>query len=58
MKIIEETKAMIHDQIFPMFLWEKASSTTVYVQNRSPHHSDEHDSRRSLDMCETEVGHL
>ena len=35
--IIEATKVMIHDQSLPMHLWEKASSTTVYVQNRSPH---------------------
>ena len=58
MTIIEATKAMIRDKILPMFLWEKASSTTVYVQNRSPHHSDEHDSIRILHRCETEVGHL
>jgi transposase InsO family protein len=35
--IVEATKAMIHDQNLPMHLWVKASSTTVYVQNRSPH---------------------
>jgi transposase InsO family protein len=35
--IVEATKAMIHDQGLPMHLWEEASSTTVYVQNRSPH---------------------
>jgi hypothetical protein len=28
---------MIHDQGLPMHLWAEASSTTVYVQNRSPH---------------------
>jgi hypothetical protein len=28
---------MIHDQNLPMILWEEASMTTVYVQNRSPH---------------------
>jgi hypothetical protein len=28
---------MIHDQDLPMFLWGEASSTTVYIQNRSPH---------------------
>jgi hypothetical protein len=28
---------MIHDQGLPMNLWEEESSTTVYVQNRSPH---------------------
>jgi transposase InsO family protein len=35
--IVEAAKAMIHDQSLPMHLWAKASSTTVYVQNRSPH---------------------
>ena len=35
--IIEATKVMIHDQDLPMVLWEEASSTTVYVQNKSPH---------------------
>jgi hypothetical protein len=35
--IVEATKAMIHDQNLPMHLWAEASSTTVYVQNRSPH---------------------
>jgi hypothetical protein len=36
--IIEETKVMIHDQSLPMNLWEEACMTTIYVQNRSPHH--------------------
>jgi transposase InsO family protein len=35
--IVEATKAMIHDQSLPMFLWAEASMTAVYVQNRSPH---------------------
>jgi transposase InsO family protein len=35
--IVEATKAMIHDQNLPMIMWAKASMTTVYVQNRSPH---------------------
>jgi hypothetical protein len=35
--IVEAAKAMIHDQNLPMHLWEKASSTAAYVQNRSPH---------------------
>ena len=28
---------MIHDQNLPMILWAEASTTTVYVQNKSPH---------------------
>jgi hypothetical protein len=35
--IIEEVKAMIHDQHLPMFLWAEASMIAVYVQNKSPH---------------------
>jgi hypothetical protein len=37
MSIMEATKAMIHDQSIPMFLWEEASMVVVYVHNRSPH---------------------
>lgn len=36
--ICEATKAMIHDQDLLMSLWVEASSTTIYVQNMSPHH--------------------
>ena len=35
--IIESTKALIHDQDIPMFLWAEAANTTVYLQNRCPH---------------------
>jgi hypothetical protein len=35
--IIGFSKAMIHDQDLPMFLWAKAFNMTVYVQNKSPH---------------------
>jgi transposase InsO family protein len=31
--IMEAVKTMIHDQYIPMCLWEKATMTTVYVQN-------------------------
>ena len=34
---VEATKAMIHDQSLPMFLWAEASKTVVYVQNKFPH---------------------
>lgn len=30
-------RAMIHDQDLSMYLWGEACSTSVYVQNRSPH---------------------
>ena len=34
---MEETREMLHDQDLPMHLWEEASRTTMYVQNRTPH---------------------
>lgn len=37
MAICEATKAMIHDQDLPISLWTKATGTTMYVQNKSPH---------------------
>ena len=35
--IIGTTRAMLHDQDLPLFLWTEACRTTVYLQNRSPH---------------------
>jgi IS30 family transposase len=37
MTIMEEVKAMIHDQDLPMHLWAEAVKTKMYVQNKSPH---------------------
>ena len=34
--IVVPTRAMLHDQRLPFFLWAKAFSTVVYVQNKSP----------------------
>ena len=34
---MEATKAMLHNQEMPMFLWEEAARTTICVQNRCPH---------------------
>jgi hypothetical protein len=31
------TRSMLHDQALPFYLWKEACSTTVYLQNRSPH---------------------
>ena len=28
---------MLHDQDISAYLWAKATSTAVYIQNRSPH---------------------
>jgi transposase InsO family protein len=36
--IIKASKEMIHDQSLPMNLWEEECMTTIYVQNKSPHH--------------------
>ena len=35
--IMEVTKAMIHDHGLPMYMWEKAARTIVYVLNRISH---------------------
>jgi hypothetical protein len=35
--IMEEVKTMVHDQDLPMCLWEEASMTVIYVQNRFSH---------------------
>jgi hypothetical protein len=34
--IVSSSRAMIHDQDLPMFLWAEACNTIVYVQNKSP----------------------
>jgi hypothetical protein len=34
---MEAMKTMIHDQDLPMNLWGKATTTTMYVQNRLSH---------------------
>ena len=35
--IVGAARAMLHDQSLPFFLWAEACSTTIYLQNRSPH---------------------
>ena len=35
--IVGATRAMLHDQELPLFLWTEACRTAVYLQNRSPH---------------------
>ena len=37
--IMEVVKSMIHDQDLPMYLWEEAAITTLYVQNKISHNS-------------------
>ena len=34
---MEAVKTMIHDQDLPMHLWDEATITTFYVQNRLSH---------------------
>ena len=36
---MEAVKTMIHDQDLPMCLWEEATMTAVYVQNRLSHNA-------------------
>ena len=35
--ICEVAKAMIFDLDLPLSLWDEATGTTLYIQNRSPH---------------------
>ena len=37
--IVEVSCVMLHDQKVPKFLWDEATSTIVYVQNRVLHQS-------------------
>jgi len=37
MAIVVVARAMFHDQGLPLFLWDEACYTTVYLQNKSPH---------------------
>ena len=50
---------MIHDQTLSMFLWEEASRTTVYLQNRCPHRILKNmTSKEDFTGVKPEVGHL
>ena len=35
--IMEDARAMLHDQYLPMHLWEEDARKVVYVQNPTPH---------------------
>ena len=35
--IMEAVKAIIDDQYIPMYMWEEATRTTIYVHNRISH---------------------
>ena len=34
---MEATRAMLHDQDLPMYLWAEVAKIAVYVQNHTPH---------------------
>jgi hypothetical protein len=56
---MEALKAMIHDQDLPMQLWEEASKTALYMQNRSPHKIVENKTPEEMFLGEKpEVIHL
>ena len=35
--IMEDARAMLHDQDLPLHLWEESARTAVYVHNCTPH---------------------
>ena len=50
---------MIHDQYLPMYLWEEASRTTVYVQNIISHSTLGNNTPKEMFTGEKpEVSHL
>jgi hypothetical protein len=57
--IIEATKEMVHDQHLPKILWAEASMTTIYGDNRSPHHIlKKMTLEEAFTRVNTEVGHF
>ena len=56
---MEVAKDMIHDQSLPMFLWEEAYRTIVYVQNICPHKVVKNVTpEKAFTGVKPEVGHL
>jgi transposase InsO family protein len=59
MTICEVAKAMMFDQDLLNYLWEEATSTFVYIQNRCPHAIlKEHTPKEVFLGIKPEVGHL
>jgi transposase InsO family protein len=59
LSIIGSTKAMIHDQDLPIFLWPDACNTIVYVQNMSPHKIlGDKTPEEAFTGVKPEIGHL
>ena len=57
--VVEAAKAMIHDQLLPMFLWEEISRTFLYVQNICPHKTVKNMTHEEAFIgVKPEVGHL
>ena len=56
---MEVVKAMIHAQDLPMHLWVEATRTTMYAQNKSPHHVHGRKTPEEIFLGEKpEVNHL
>jgi hypothetical protein len=59
MTICEAAKAMMFDQDLTNSLWEKATSTAVYIQNRCPHATFKDKTPEEVFLgIKPEVGHL
>jgi IS30 family transposase len=57
--IVGVARAMLHDQGLPLFLWDEACNTTVYLQNQSPHRVlGDKTPEEALSGKKPEVGHF
>jgi len=57
--IVEVVCAMLHDQKVPNFLWDEATSTVVYVQNRLPHQALENKTPKEIfTSFKPDISHL
>ena len=57
--IVGVAKATLHDQGLPLFLWEEACNTVVYLQNRSPHRALGHVTpEEAFSRKKPDVGHF
>ena len=57
--IMEAAKEMLHDQDLLMHLWEEATRTAMYVQNRTPHRLPENKTPEEVfSSKKLEVSHL
>ena len=57
--VVEASKAMIHDQLLPIFLWEEASRIVLYVQKICPHKTVKNMTHEeAFTVVKPEVDHL